>query len=160
MIKALMVGCMMILTLFSSGCGSSEKISFFDLGQAGWAQAGIEVIDSQQQLEAIWEDLFGLLDKPRVNWEKEVLLGVFLGEKPTGGYSLKVNEVRLEDRELEIDVEVIQPEPGSFVIMIITYPGRLISLSRADLPSLNGMKVKAVDSYGSVIFETLIGDDL
>lgn len=47
---------------------------------------------------------------------------ICMGEKNTGGYSLKVKEVNKVDEKIEIIVEEIEPAKGDKVTMALTYP--------------------------------------
>ncbi|MDQ0340304.1 hypothetical protein J2S00_003113 [Caldalkalibacillus uzonensis] len=60
------------------------------------------------------------------------------GERPTGGYSIKV--VDAEEREkngkayILIKAKEIRPAPDDFVIQVITYPTAVYRLPKTDLP--------------------------
>lgn len=50
------------------------------------------------------------------------LYTICMGEKNTGGYSLKVKEVNVNDEKTEIIVEEIVPGKDEMVAMAVTYP--------------------------------------
>jgi len=55
------------------------------------------------------------------------------GEKPTGGYGIRVTNVVMETdpngkRKLEVTYEHIDPQPGQFVTQALTYPMELVWL--------------------------------
>ncbi|MEA2067437.1 MAG: protease complex subunit PrcB family protein [Thermotogota bacterium] len=52
------------------------------------------------------------------------------GEKPTGGYSLKVNEVYKKGREFIVKAELDAPSESDFVTQAFTYPQKTIKLGK------------------------------
>ncbi len=44
------------------------------------------------------------------------------GEKPTGGYSIDIEDIKLEDGELSVYYRLSSPAPGEAVTQAITYP--------------------------------------
>ncbi len=47
---------------------------------------------------------------------------VFLGRRPTGGFSVEVEEVKTDGKRLSVVAREVCPEPGQPVIMVITSP--------------------------------------
>ena len=57
------------------------------------------------------------------------LVGVFLGQRNTGGYSIKVREARVSGGILTLVAEVRAPGEGSFTTQAITSPWTIVSVS-------------------------------
>ena len=55
---------------------------------------------------------------------------ICMGEKNTGGYSLKVKEVNIDDEKTEIIVQEIVPRDDETVTMAITYPTIVVEFSK------------------------------
>ena len=55
---------------------------------------------------------------------------ICMGEKNTGGYSLKVKEVNINDGKTEIMVEEIVPRDDEIVSMAFTYPTVIVEFSK------------------------------
>jgi uncharacterized protein YggE len=69
------------------------------------------------------------------DWDEEILAGVFLGERSTGGYMVTVRQVRLEDESLVFDVEVTEPGADDAVSTAVTSPFQIVRIPRSALPS-------------------------
>lgn len=52
-----------------------------------------------------------------------------MGEKPTGGYSITVENVIETEKNIEIKVKETSPEPGAMLIQSITYPYCVVKIN-------------------------------
>lgn len=59
---------------------------------------------------------------PKVDFKKFDVVAVFMGSKPTGGYSVEIGDVRRDKKEATIPVTLHKPGPGSIVTQAFTYP--------------------------------------
>jgi hypothetical protein len=71
---------------------------------------------------------------PGADLERETLLAVFLGQKPTGGYGADVRGVTLEGGDLFIDLVETSPAPGAMVTQALTSPWLLCGCRAAGSP--------------------------
>lgn len=65
---------------------------------------------------------------PPVDFSRESVVVVALGERNTGGYSFRVTGVRREDSKLVVTVATSQPGPGDMVTMAFTQPFHIIKI--------------------------------
>ena len=75
------------------------------------------------------------------------------GEKPTGGYEVKVDEdnIREWQKTLHVDAKLVAPDPDDMVTQALTYPYALLRLPADDTPVL-------VNFYGEVWREAKLDD--
>lgn len=66
----------------------------------------------------------------RVNWSRELVIGLFAGCKPGGGYRIAVSKLEAEDRQLNVYFVELPPKPGMLISQAQTYPGQLIAIRR------------------------------
>jgi hypothetical protein len=59
---------------------------------------------------------------PAIDFNKEIAVGVFLGEKPTGGYDVKIVRAERIDGTLLISFVERTPRPDGIVTHAITQP--------------------------------------
>jgi len=106
---------------------------------AGGESPTFAVATSQAELEALWRQAYGSLTDPppvpEVDFRGSSVVAAFLGTKPTGGYSVDVGDVYLEDGEVYVDLEVTEPGPGTLTTQALTHPWVMIEVSRPDLAS-------------------------
>lgn len=65
---------------------------------------------------------------PRVNFEKEMVVIVSMGKRPTGGYLTDVVEAELRGRTLRVLVAEREPVPGLMQIQVVTQPYVMVAL--------------------------------
>ena len=75
---------------------------------------------------------------PPVDFSRDMVVVLFMGERATGGYEIEVTNVERTDVGLSIRYRTRSPDPGAMLIQALTQPFHLIRLPRID---------------GSVIFE-------
>jgi len=104
------------------------------------------VIESQDE----WEELWGrhtavhvpAPNASEVSFSKGMVIAIFSGEKPTGGYSIEITEVEFADDEVTIFFEEVSPEPGQPVTEALTQPFHIVKINKiGDLP------VKFISEY-------------
>ena len=96
------------------------------------------VIREAQAWRNFWEEhVAGRYPKPElpfVDFVREMVIGYFLGERPTGGYVVEVEEIWVMEGKVSVRVGVRSPPPGDPVIQVLTQPCHLVRLGRFDLP--------------------------
>lgn len=101
---------------------------------SGFNAASFRLVRSADELERLWTRFYGsqltMPDTPRLNFERETVIAVMLGEKPTGGYGLEVVRVFEESNELYVDVRITEPAEDAVVTQALTSPWELITVLR------------------------------
>lgn len=90
-----------------------------------------------EDFSRMWKMVYGLneVPVPTVDFSKEYVLGVFAGQKPTGGYSIAVTSVTDSANTRTVAVTLTKPGAGCVVNQMVTNPYQLIAvpLSSASL---------------------------
>ncbi|HWW62265.1 MAG TPA: protease complex subunit PrcB family protein [Thermoanaerobaculia bacterium] len=81
-----------------------------------------------------WSSLVGG-DMPAVE-TNETLIGLFAGEKPTGGWAIEPNRAFREGDVLVIDAPLRGPAAGDMVTQALTYPYAVIAVNTRDFKSV------------------------
>jgi len=63
---------------------------------------------------------------PEVDFRTQSVAAFFWGTKPTGGYNVKVRDVRMQGSILKVFLELVSPPPGSLTTQSITSPYVLV----------------------------------
>jgi hypothetical protein len=71
---------------------------------------------------------------PKVDWSKEMVLAVFLGSRPSGGYGVKVVEIAPEKGRLAVKLVERKPDPGMMSAAVITSPFHIVAVKKSSLP--------------------------
>ena len=69
---------------------------------------------------------------PEVDFSEEMVVAVFSGEKPTGGYSIEITQVEPGEDKVTIFFEEVSPERGQPVTEALTQPFHIVKVSRID----------------------------
>jgi hypothetical protein len=100
----------------------------------GVTSPAYQMLRTPEELVTAWNRAHGSALQapplPGVDFERETLLAVFLGQKPTGGYGADVRGVTLEGGDLFIDLIEASPGPGAMVTQALTSPWLLMRVPR------------------------------
>lgn len=59
---------------------------------------------------------------PNVDWKKTMVLAAGMGRQPTGGYRIRIADVKKTEKNLVVTVETRRPGPGDIVTQALTWP--------------------------------------
>lgn len=103
----------------------------------GGDSPSFELVTSEAGLQTLWGRAHGSMLEPpplpEVDFGRSSVVAVFLGTRSTGGYSVEVQNVALQDGELYLDVAIAEPAPGDITTQALTNPWVMV---RIDTPSL------------------------
>ena len=83
---------------------------------------------SAEEWATLWNQHAGERPRPSVDFVREMVVGVFLGSRPTGGFSIEVVGAREEGGALVVQYRETRPPPGSVAAQILTSPYHLVTL--------------------------------
>lgn len=116
--------------LFAASASFAEKkkmtIQEWKGANGGPAEAGNQVIGDAAAWTALWKTLGK--DAPIFNFKKSIAVAVFVGQKPTGGYSPVFEEPVAQGDDVLIRYRV--PKPSGFVTQAFTQPWRIRAYPR------------------------------
>lgn len=80
-----------------------------------------EVIKDKATLIKLYE---GINDTeiPKVDFAKARIIALFLGQRTSGGFEIKIKNVEEKGDKIYVSVEEISPKPGDMATMAITNP--------------------------------------
>jgi PKD repeat protein len=123
-----------------------EKISGFNNRQV-YTQIGL-VVHTQEEFDRLWQEALGDYTPspapPTIDFKKEMVVAVFLGTRPSSGYGIRVDRIRVEDGWLKVWYTETQPGYGCAVLTVISYPTLWLRAERVDLPVLFFSRVEVV----------------
>lgn len=67
----------------------------------------------------------------RVDFESQIVIAAMQGPKNTGGYAISVMRATQTGDRVMLEVEVVEPEPGSITVQMLTSPYHLVTADRA-----------------------------
>ncbi len=124
-------------------CNSQEDLSVTLLAEGshgGFNDAQTLVIKDKKGLQKIYNKINMTrrpgLPIPEIDFEKEMVIALFMGEKNSGGYSTKVESVKEKGKEFEVVIKETVPE--GVATTVICQPFYFCKVKR---------------SYGQVVFK-------
>lgn len=107
---------------------------------SGVGAASFRLLRTQDELASAWNQAHGsALQPPPVpgaDLQRETLVAIFLGPKPTGGYGADVRAVSLEGGDLFVDFVETAPGAGAMVTQALTNPWLLLRVPRGGISAV------------------------
>ena len=102
----------------------------------GFSTASFRLVHDEAELNRLWSRFYGaqltIPAAPRLNFERETVIAVMLGDKPSGGFDVEVIRVFEEQNELYVDVKITEPAEGAVTSQALTSPWSLITVLRGN----------------------------
>lgn len=89
-----------------------------------------EVIKDVASLNALYQSV-NLENIPKIDFKNERVVAVFLGQKNTGGYAIKVKNATEKDNKIYLEIEKSGPKSGENATMAITNPYTIVKVNSA-----------------------------
>lgn len=109
------------------------KWSTFDSGQNSQAKGLLtRVINNEAEFQAYWSKYQGQAPytAPRgIQWGKEMLIAIHIGERSTGGYKVHVDSIKRE-RSSELVLSYVETTPSGPTTQALTSPWTIVKMDR------------------------------
>lgn len=139
---------MSIILLFSTCKGgqssykdASVNVPFQVLitaSQSNIDQPKRKIISTQEELQTLFVEINKTrkpgIPIPEIDFDKEIVAFVNMGQTSTGGYSITVENIEKTNDEVIIHTGGNSPKPKDNVTMVITTPFTMVKLMKQDLP--------------------------
>ena len=123
------------MTVFLWVSAIDAQVAFVTVakGDASGRQLGGEVVvRTAAEWKTFWKEHAPTEKMPAIDFTKQMVLGVFVGSKPTAGYAVEITGVRAEGKDLIVEVVRREPGRGTLAAQILTEPFHLVSVPRHD----------------------------
>ncbi|MEN3045059.1 MAG: protease complex subunit PrcB family protein [Candidatus Hydrothermales bacterium] len=88
------------------------------------------VIKDKEEFLKLWKDLTSIFlpspEPPDIDFNKYILICVFMGEKPTGGYEIEIKRIFEKKEEISVYVKEVSPGQNCIVTMALTQPYHIV----------------------------------
>jgi hypothetical protein len=113
-------------------------VPFVSIGEgtaSGIADPREVVVRSEQEWKTLWRQHAPSVPlPPPVDFTKEIVVGVFAGQRPTAGYRVEIFRVERESRGLSVVYRVEGPAKDAMLAQMLTQPFKLVRLPGLGLP--------------------------
>ena len=83
-----------------------------------------------------WEKLKAKLNirhkDPEIDFKKNMLIAVFMGQRNSGGYSIRITEINEDKKSLTVKMLRSSPRPNGATLAVITSPYHMVLVKKSD----------------------------
>ena len=88
------------------------------------------VVRSDAEYKSLWQRHAPGRPAPAVDFAKQMVVAVFLGSRPSGGYQVQISGVRSEGDALVVQWSETRPAAGQAAAQVMTAPSHIVSVPR------------------------------
>ena len=89
------------------------------------------VVRTEAEWTKLWQQHSPDRQRPAVDFSKEMIVGVFMGSRPTAGYNLSIVSTFAKDGQVLVRYQESTPRPGTITAQILTFPYHLVAIAKA-----------------------------
>jgi hypothetical protein len=108
------------------------------IGSGGKPEPSLFEIRDEESWRALWQHMMAghspAPSRPAVNFDREMLLGAFMGRRSSGGYTIEIVSVRDLGENLHATVVRTSPGPECVRLTVETTPADIVRVDRLDKP--------------------------
>jgi uncharacterized protein (DUF885 family) len=90
----------------------------------------VELITNENEWRRAWATVGGGRPQPEINFNSRACIVVYQGQRPTGGYSIEITEIRRDGTVLAVKTNERRPAFGDVTTQVITSPFVAVSIPR------------------------------
>jgi len=108
--------------------------------RSGVSEAGQIIVRTQAEWNALWQKHSSMESNPSqapaIDFNKEIVIGIFLGQKPTSGYDVEITSVERSDGTLTVSFREKSPQPGAVLTQAFTQPFHMVRIEINETPAV------------------------
>jgi len=89
------------------------------------------VVRTEAEWTKLWQQHTPDRTRPAVDFSKEMIVGVFMGSRPTAGYNISIVSTFTKDGSVLVRYEESRPRPGAITAQVLTFPYHLVAIPKA-----------------------------
>ena len=122
------------LALIGFAAVPADPVAFktLEAGEQGIENKREAVVHTAAEWTGLWKELGSSKPRPAVDFARSTVLGVFLGSRPTVGYSVKIDTIERQGAELVVTYRERRPAATDMVAQMLTAPYVLVTIEKFD----------------------------
>src|SRR5687768_10383188 len=122
----------LVLSMAAISMSTSAQMPSFTTiakGEVSGQQLAKQVtIRTAGEWKALWNEHAPTEKMPAVDFAKNMVVGIFLGSKPSAGHQVEITGVRTQDKDVIVEYVQKQPGRGTMAAQILAEPFHLVSV--------------------------------
>jgi PrcB C-terminal len=99
-------------------------------------------VRTQAEWDALWREHMPARPPAPIDFSKEMAVGVFLGSKPTAGYSVSIVSATEEGGALRVRYRETRPPADAITAQLITYPYQIVAVLKSSATDVKFEKIE------------------
>jgi len=131
----------LLLGISQINFAQSSGVTWETIEKAAYAavdQPFEKVVQDESSWNNFWNELHSgkppTEPLPTVDFSENMVIGVGIGNKSSGGYSVEIQEITIEDSMLLVNYVEEQPGANCFTTQALTQPYLLVKVQQSNLP--------------------------
>ena len=104
--------------------------------QAGRRSPWVEIALDQAKLTELWAAYVSDDPAPAIDFTNSAVILLLMGPRSTGGYSIELHDLEMDDRVIRVKADLHEPAPESMVTQAFTAPHIAILVNTRDFDSV------------------------
>ena len=100
-------------------------------GQSNIDEARQVVVRTDAEWTKLWQQHSPDRQRPAVDFAKDMIVGVFMGSRPTAGYNISIVSTFAKDGNVLVRYQESTPRPGTMAAQVLTFPYHLVAVPTA-----------------------------
>jgi hypothetical protein len=100
------------------------------------------LLRSEAELRQLWKQHSPDRPMPKVDFSREMVVGVFMGSRPNAGFSTAIVSATAAKGALMVRYTETRPPADSITAQILTFPYHLVAIPKADVKDVKFEKVR------------------
>jgi hypothetical protein len=110
---------------------AGDTVRTVDKGeQSNVDEAKQVVVRTEAEWTKLWQQHSPDRKRPAVDFSKDMVVGVFMGSRPTAGYNVSIVSTFAKDGKVLVQYRESQPRPGTIAAQILTFPYHLVAVPK------------------------------
>ena len=89
------------------------------------------VVRTNAEWTRLWQQHAPDRPRPAVDFSKDMVVGVFMGSRPTAGYNVSIVSTFAKDGNVLVRYQESTPRPGAITAQVLTFPYHLVAIATA-----------------------------
>lgn len=89
------------------------------------------IVRTEAEWTKLWQQHSPDRKRPIVDFSKDMVVGVFMGSRPTAGYNLSIVSTFAKDGNVLVRYKESQPQRGTMTAQVLTFPYHLVAVPKA-----------------------------
>jgi hypothetical protein len=122
---------LLIAALLQTGASSIQAMTTIAKGPHSAIETPRQaVVRSEAEWKTLWQAHTGGQPAPAVDFTRDMVVGVFMGTRPTGGFSVEIVGTRQDQGSLVVEYRETRPGRGAITAQVLTAPFHLVTIPR------------------------------